>query len=301
MVQITAVGPETAGRVLEKKREILDAAARVFRRRGLYATGMRDIAAELGMAVGNLYYYFRDKQELLAFVQQDALAGLLALADRVRGLGLRADGQLFLLVVGHVRMLNEATPGALAHLDVEALGEAWRQAIQVQRDRYERSFREVIDDGITAGVFRPADAKVAALAILGASNWTVRWFRPDGGKSAAEIGRESAVLLVRGLLAPGVELVEPPEHLAAPPASKTNLVRAPGEGASPSPPAPPGRDPAASGNREGDRGVAGGDPTDASSRPPPPVAAPFPIFLECRSRRKLRHPSGSAPPVGTRR
>ncbi|HVT56893.1 MAG TPA: non-ribosomal peptide synthase/polyketide synthase, partial [Thermoanaerobaculia bacterium] len=52
--------------------------------------------------------------------------------------------------------------------------------------------------------------------------------------------------------------------------AKTKLVRAPGEGASPSPPAPPGRDPAASDNREGDRGVSGGDPIDASSRHPPP-------------------------------
>ena len=39
------------------------------------------------MAVGNLYYYFKDKEELLAFVQEDALAGLLALAARVRATG----------------------------------------------------------------------------------------------------------------------------------------------------------------------------------------------------------------------
>ncbi len=69
----------------EKKREILDAAARVFRRAGArMRPGMRDIAAELGMAVGNLYYYFKDKEDLLAFVQEDALGGLLALAERVR-------------------------------------------------------------------------------------------------------------------------------------------------------------------------------------------------------------------------
>jgi AcrR family transcriptional regulator len=78
----------------EKKRSILDAAARVFRVRGLHATGMRDIAAELGMAVGNLYYYFRDKEDLLAFVQEDSLAGLLALTERVRGLPLRQDARL---------------------------------------------------------------------------------------------------------------------------------------------------------------------------------------------------------------
>src|SRR5215218_7861083 len=111
MVQISAQPqrtrrPEASEKVLEKKREILDAASRVFRRRGLHATGMRDIAAELGMAVGNLYYYFKDKEELLAFVQEDALAGLLDLAARVRAAPLRADAKLFRLIEEHVVRLN---------------------------------------------------------------------------------------------------------------------------------------------------------------------------------------------------
>ncbi len=210
MVQITAI-PHSA-KILEKKREILDAASRVFRRKGLHASGMRDIAAELGMAVGNLYYYFKDKEELLAFVQEDTLNGLLDLAARVRGQELRADAKLFLLIEGHVVLLNEGTPGSLAHLEVEALGEAWRRAIQERRDIYERAFREIVEDGIAAGVFRAVDPKVSALAILGTVNWTVKWFRPEGRKSAREIGRECAEMLVRGLLAPGVELEMPEER-----------------------------------------------------------------------------------------
>ena len=103
MVQTTA----DSGKVLEKKRGILDAASRVFRREGLHATGMRDIAAELGMAVGNLYYYFRDKEELLAFVQEDALSGLLDLAARVRGTELPADAKLSRLIEEHVVRCSE--------------------------------------------------------------------------------------------------------------------------------------------------------------------------------------------------
>lgn len=216
MVQISAARRseprgthEQRDKVLEKKREILDAASRVFRRRGLAATGMRDIAAELGMAVGNLYYYFKDKEELLAFVQEDALAGLLEIAKRVRETGLRADARLFLLIEEHVVRLNEGTPGSLAHLEVEALGETWRQEVQERRDEYERAFRDTIQEGIAAGVFRPVDPQVSALAILGAVNWTVKWFRPDGRKPAREIGREQAELLVRGVLVNGIPLEEP--------------------------------------------------------------------------------------------
>ncbi|MEO8277220.1 MAG: helix-turn-helix domain-containing protein, partial [Thermoanaerobaculia bacterium] len=43
-----------------RRREILAAASRLFRREGLASAGMREIAAELGMTAGNLYYYFAD-------------------------------------------------------------------------------------------------------------------------------------------------------------------------------------------------------------------------------------------------
>jgi AcrR family transcriptional regulator len=190
----------------ERRRAILDAASHVFLKKGVHGAGMRDIAAELGMAVGNLYYYFEDKQDLLAYVQEDALAGLLALASRVRELDLPAGARLHLLVVGHVVRLNDAeegTPGSLAHLELELLSEPRRRAIQVLRDRYERQFRELLEEGMASGDFRPADPGIGARLILGALNWTARWFRPGGARSAREIGEEAAALLVSGLLAPG--------------------------------------------------------------------------------------------------
>ncbi len=200
MVQ-TSVDPLVQQKSLEKKREILHAASRVFRRRGLQSTGMRDIATELNMAVGNLYYYFKDKEALLAFVQEDTLEALLELADRVRNQKLRANGRLFMLIEEHVVLLNEEIPGSLAHLEVEALSEPWRRRVQDRRDAYERAFREIIEEGVATGVFRPTDPKVSAMAILGAVNWTVKWFRPDGSKTARQIGRECAELLVRGVAA----------------------------------------------------------------------------------------------------
>ena len=197
MVQIAA----DTGRALERKRQILEGAARVFRRGGLHAAGMREIAGELDMHVGNLYYYFDNKQALLAFCQEDALAGLLALADEVlEGPGSAAE-KLERLIVGHIVLLNEETPGSLAHLEVEALDDAGRARIQPARDRYERVYRRLIRQGIAEGTLRDVDAHVAAMAILGALNWTVKWFRADGRRPAAEIGAEFAGILINGLSA----------------------------------------------------------------------------------------------------
>jgi AcrR family transcriptional regulator len=215
MVQ-AAPGPSTgkqdggdSPRGLARKREILRAAATLFRRQGMRATGMREIAAAAGMAVGNLYYYFADKQALLAFCQQDALDGLLALAAGARELPLPADQRLWLLIVGHMLRLHEATPGAIAHLDVGDLAPADRAAVLTRRDAYEATYREVVRQGIAEGVFHDVDAKLAAVTLLGALNWSAQWYRAGGAKTPRQLGEEMGDLLVRGLLREGRPLHRP--------------------------------------------------------------------------------------------
>ena len=188
-------------RARERRREILRAAARLFREQGLAATGMREIAAAAGMAVGNLYYYFRDKGELLAFCQEDALDGLLALAGEVRALPEPPERKLHRLMVGHVALLHESTPGSIAHLEVSDLPVAARARILERRDAYESVYRELLREGIARGSFRALDERVAAATILGALNWTARWYRSGGGKSPGALGEEMADQLLRGVRA----------------------------------------------------------------------------------------------------
>ncbi len=210
MVQISEASQiETSSKASLKQVAILEAASRVFRQRGLHATGMRDIAAECGMQVGNLYYYFESKQDLLAFCQRHTLEGLIELTRRVRNLEIRCDTQLYLIVVGHVVRLNQEAPGSLAHLEIEALDSALRRPILRQRDRYESSIRTIVDDGISDGVFRAVNPKVAIRGLLGAVNWTVKWFQPNGALSSADIGHQFADMLVSGLLETDQKLCRP--------------------------------------------------------------------------------------------
>ena len=50
---------------VDKRRQILDAAIRVFARQGFHATRVSDIADEAGVAYGLVYHYFRSKDEVL--------------------------------------------------------------------------------------------------------------------------------------------------------------------------------------------------------------------------------------------
>lgn len=197
MVQTMASG---AGAEV-RRREILGAASRLFREKGLHATGMREIAAELGMTAGNLYYYFPSKQELLAWCQEETLAELGERARTIAGADEPAARRLARLIVEHVAVLNEATPGSLAHLEIEEVPAERRPALMARRKRYERVWRRLIEEGIAAGELRPVDPALATLALLGAVNWTVKWFDARGPKSAREVGEEFAALLVGGLAA----------------------------------------------------------------------------------------------------
>jgi AcrR family transcriptional regulator len=195
VLRAEASGPAADAR----RREILAAASRLFRSRGLHATGMREIAAELGMTAGNLYYYFPSKQDLLAFCQEDTLAQLLALAAEVESAGLPPDRALSRLLAGHVRVLNEHTPGSLAHLEVEEVPAERRPRLLALRRRYEAVFRRLIERGVELGVLRPVDPRLTTLALLGAVNWTVKWFDAAGPQRAGEVGDRFADLLLHGL------------------------------------------------------------------------------------------------------
>ncbi|MBZ0113083.1 MAG: TetR/AcrR family transcriptional regulator [Thermoanaerobaculia bacterium] len=204
MVQHRSEGPRQ-----RKQREILLAAARVFRRRGIHSTGMRDIAHELEMAVGNLYYYFRDKQELLAFCQEDSLTRLLSLATHVANLSATAEEKLRLLVVGHLRCLHEEAPGAAAHLEVDAVAGPQRPGLIEQRDLYEAAFRQILTDGIAEAVFRDIDPKLTARTLLGALNWTAKWYDPEGAMSLEAMGNQILDLVLGGLLAEPCPIEDP--------------------------------------------------------------------------------------------
>ncbi|MGH7917667.1 MAG: helix-turn-helix domain-containing protein, partial [Candidatus Binataceae bacterium] len=54
-----------------RRGQLLDAAARLFRERGYHATSMRDIAKAVGMLSGSIYYHFDSKEEMLVAVYEE--------------------------------------------------------------------------------------------------------------------------------------------------------------------------------------------------------------------------------------
>jgi AcrR family transcriptional regulator len=188
-------------RYLARRLEILRAAGTQFRVNGFAGTGMRDIAAAADLSPANLYNYFQGKHEILFFCQDVSLDRMLAALEKARRSRSSAAEKLRLTIVSHLRCVLDEVEGSAAHLLISALPPRLQRSLVVKRDRYEEGVRHLIAAGTRTGEFVSCDPALAARAVLGALNWSVRWFNPGGALTAAEIADGFADYLIRGLLA----------------------------------------------------------------------------------------------------
>ncbi len=194
--------PPTNGRAANNaatRVDILKSAAIAFRRLGYHGATVEQIAAALHMKKGNLYYYYRNKEEILLACHQYSLDRLLSLLEAVEQSDASPDEKLRRLIVSFVHTILDELHGTALFLDLEALSPAHRKQVVARRDRFDHGMRRVIEDGVRSGVFGNIDAKLLSFAILGAVNWIPRWYQPDGPSSSQEIADHFADYLIRGL------------------------------------------------------------------------------------------------------
>ncbi len=192
-------GSRRARKALAVRQGILRAAARVFRRRGFAATGMREVAAEADLSPGNLYNYFASKQELLYFCQDHSLDRMLEALRSPEAARLGPDARLRRVIRSHLACMLDELDGAAAHTEVDALAAPLKARIVAKRDRYERAVREIVEQGVRSRAFVPCDPKLVTRALLGALNWTAKWYDPEGETPSAGVADAFADYLVRGL------------------------------------------------------------------------------------------------------
>ena len=181
----------------ERRNEILEGALVAMRDHGLGGAGMREIARAAGLSTGNLYYYFRNKQELVYACQDRALDSAARRARRSQGAPRRrrAAGRAHRgpPARGHV---GRRLPAPRARRSAEAaLQEDRAEARQVRA----RRARPRSPPGSARAWCARATPKLQAFALLGALNWVARWYRPGAG-DADEIMRSFREQLLRGLL-----------------------------------------------------------------------------------------------------
>jgi AcrR family transcriptional regulator len=180
--------------------EILHAAADLFHQQGYHATTVADIATAVGLKKGSLYHYITGKELLLRTLAEDTIRGYLEDAECIAGEPGSAALRLRDLIRAHLGRVC-AAPERVTVLVREAhyVPEPLRRDVEGMTRRYTRLVARLVAEGIEAGEFAPIDPMVVALMLLGALNWTHRWYQRDGRLRPEEIADQCAALFIGGL------------------------------------------------------------------------------------------------------
>ena len=179
------------------------AAARRFAEQGYRGTRMADIASDLDMQAGSLYYYFASKEELLvAIIQSRVGTAVDSLRSIIDGAGSFAD-KVRSAIVGHLRAFQDDAD-IYSIFSFERLSDI-SPALAEQVDRpgreYEALWGRLLDGGIASGELRPdLDTRVTVKAIVGLCNSVLLWYRPDGKRTIDEIAAEFSGVVLGGIV-----------------------------------------------------------------------------------------------------
>jgi TetR/AcrR family fatty acid metabolism transcriptional regulator len=192
--------------VEDKRRHIVDAAVRVFARKGFHASRVGDIAEEAGVAHGLLYHYFNSKDEVLEAVFHENWSVLLARIASVEETDEPAADQLRHIAAIVLRTWLHLPD--VVRVVVREFGRSPELAARIgDLAQPIEAIHRVIARGIERGEFRQdIDARVAATVVYGSIDelltaWVLDRL-PSGEEDVAAAERTLLEVSLRGLQQP---------------------------------------------------------------------------------------------------
>ncbi|HEY2706205.1 MAG TPA: TetR/AcrR family transcriptional regulator [Candidatus Dormibacteraeota bacterium] len=183
--------PDTVTPPQGRAEEILQAAARVFRERGYHGGTLEEVGARLGITRAALYYYFRNKQAVLAELLTRAMH--VGVADLEAAIASSDDPeeQLTTAIASLIDLIaRERDIFTIYFQENEAVMSAAGEESRRLEEQYAQRFTGLVREVLDARGVEGADAGVIARGLLGMCNWTYRWLRPGGPLSPRDVATQ---------------------------------------------------------------------------------------------------------------
>lgn len=182
-------------------RRLMLSGLRSFAERGYHATTTRDIANGAGMSPAALYVHFPSKVALLFAISRSGHESTLALVNAAiaRGGGDPVAAMRHVVTDFVAWHAEKHTVARVVQYELTALPEHEFAIVARLRREIERGVRDVIADGVAAGVFDVPDVRMAARAVLSLGVDVARWYSERYPTSPAALGKHYAGLILRML------------------------------------------------------------------------------------------------------
>lgn len=205
----TSARKDSSASYQNRRQEITEAAVRVFNRLGYTGASLSAVASELGVDRATLYYYFSSKEQLFDDIVRSVLESNFALSRRIADSKISPLRKLRELITALMLGYHEHYPLLYIYIreDLHHVADQrseWSMEMRRLNRVIEQAIIDIIEQGYADGSFRRiGSSRIVAYAILGALNWTHRWYRPEkAGANPEEIGNIFAELIASGLEKP---------------------------------------------------------------------------------------------------
>jgi len=179
---------------------VLKAAAACFNQKGYSGTSLKDVSKHLNLTDAALYYYVKNKEELVYLCYQRAAD--LGREAMQRGIREGSNGlqQARLYMHYHIEiMVGDKGPVAIMS-EIPSLKRGHRNEILEVSRQHSMGFEEILHTGISDGSIRECNVRMTGNAIMGAINWIPKWYHGDA-KTASNLLAEFPGILTAGLTA----------------------------------------------------------------------------------------------------
>jgi AcrR family transcriptional regulator len=181
-----------------RRQDVLEAAIRVFHKKGYASASIQDVADEVGVLKGSLYHYIDSKEDLLARIFEDSAGHFMEMLDEACGLDERPVERLRSFGSNcSLWYLKNIERVAIYATEWKHLTGRRRKEVVAIRETYERRLAELIGEVKEAGETTPdLDVNFATYFIFGALNGLPDWYRRRGPDPAEKIADAYAAQIV---------------------------------------------------------------------------------------------------------
>lgn len=195
-----AAAPDREQQREAKRHAVLSTAAQLFNEKGFHATSLDDIAARLQVSKPTLYYYVKNKDEILIECVRQGLQKTLDGIEVSRLAGGSTLDQLMACIRTYVGVVTQDFGMCVIRVSDEELPLDSRRALRQLKSAIDQEFRRLVAAGVAEGVLQPCDPKMVAFFIAGAVGWIGRWYQPGGEYTPTQIADQCIATLCQGIL-----------------------------------------------------------------------------------------------------
>jgi TetR/AcrR family fatty acid metabolism transcriptional regulator len=194
--------PPISMRDPDKPQQIIEAAVRVFARKGYFNSRVSDIAREAGIAAGTIYLYFETKEEILIRLFRDKMAAFVAALWKAIADESDAIGKIRRLIRMHFQILEQNPElAAVVQIELRQGQKLFRGPATPEIAAYFALIASVLEEGVAAGQFRPGlPVKVATKMLFGAMDqMATSWVLGKRGYRLQDTAEAVAELFLAGV------------------------------------------------------------------------------------------------------